>query len=40
MSKRFRIREGSIADYGRVFVTGLVLFGVLFWTAAVEYGMF
>ena len=39
MSK-YRIREGSIADYGRVFVTGLILSAILFGTAALEYGMF
>jgi len=38
--RKYRVREGSIADYGRVFVTGLVMSAIIFGTAALEYGMF
>ena len=39
MSKRYRIREGSIADWGRVVITGSAFWAVLVGLTAVAYGM-
>ena len=36
---RYRVREGSIADYGRIAITGIVFWGVLLWMAFSAYGM-
>lgn len=35
--KRCRIREGSIADYGRVAITGIVFWAVIIITALSAY---
>ena len=35
--KRYRIREGSIADYARVFGVGLLLWGMMFALAVQSY---
>ena len=38
MSK-FKVREGSIVDYGRIVITGALFWGILLWTAFQAYGM-
>lgn len=37
--KRYRVREGSIADYARVFGIGLLLWGAILALAVQSYGM-
>lgn len=36
---RYRVREGSIADYGRMVIVAALFWGVLLWTAVSAYGM-
>lgn len=35
--KKYRVREGSVADYGRVLLLGVIFWGALFWMAAGSY---
>ena len=37
MRKRYRIRDGSIADYARMFGVGALFWGILFAVAAQTY---
>ena len=37
--RKYRIREGSVADYGRMFIVGALLWGLIFGMAVLEYGM-
>lgn len=37
--RRYRVREGSIADYGRMFIVGALLWGSIFGLAVLSYGM-
>lgn len=37
--KKYRIREGSIADYARIIGTGMLLWGVLLTAAMTAYPM-
>ena len=37
--KKYKVRERSIADYARVFGTGLLFWGMLFAAAAQAYPM-
>ena len=37
--RRYRVREGSIADYGRMFIVGAMLWGAIFGLAVLSYGM-
>lgn len=39
MSKRYRVREGSLADYARILGIGALFWGVLFAFAANVYPM-
>ena len=40
MFRKHRVREGSIADWARVVITGTVFWAVLVGITAVSYGMF
>ena len=37
--KKYKVREGSIADYARVFGIGMLFWGILFAVAAQTYPM-
>jgi len=37
--KKYRVREGSIADYARMLGTGAIFWGILFAMAANVYSM-
>lgn len=37
--KKYRIREGSLADYGRIALAGLTFWGVIIMTAVSTYPM-
>ena len=37
--RKYRIREGSVADWGRVVITGTLFWGILVGLTAVAYGM-
>lgn len=37
--KKYRVREGSIADYARMIGTGALFWGILFAVAAQNYPM-
>ena len=37
MSRRFRIREGSLADYARIVALGVGFWGLFFWAVVTSY---
>lgn len=37
MSKRYQIREGSVADIARAVVLGAAFWGVIFWAILTSY---
>lgn len=37
--RKYRIREGSIADYGRACIVGILFWGLILGTAVSVYGL-